>query len=82
MTPLEFITILLGDKTMIPTAVHPSYAFFLLSLYNFQNAWHVWLGPALEHRGHYVCLFPQFLFLGDHPANRFSDCTYKPQELV
>ncbi|KAF7970281.1 hypothetical protein HWV62_24476 [Athelia sp. TMB] len=54
ITALMFFTILKDDNTMVPTAAHPSYAFFLLSQDNFVNAWHAWLGPALNYRNHLI----------------------------
>ncbi|KAF7969114.1 hypothetical protein HWV62_28274 [Athelia sp. TMB] len=53
--PEEFFKILQADDTLIPTAAHPSYAFFLLSQDNFLNAWHTWLAPALNHPSRGYC---------------------------
>jgi hypothetical protein len=55
-----FILYLNADEYLIPSIAHPSSVFFLLSLANWLEAWHVWLMPALIHRKQQVCYFSPF----------------------
>ena len=50
----DFLVYLSGDEFLIPCIAHPSSVFFLLSLANFLEAWHVWLMPALLHSNQWV----------------------------
>jgi hypothetical protein len=49
-----FLLYLSEDEYLIPGLAQPSAVFFLLSLANFLEHWHVWLMPALLHRGNPV----------------------------
>jgi hypothetical protein len=46
-----FLLYLSAEEFLIPGLAQPSTVFFLLSLANFLEHWHVWLMPALLHRG-------------------------------
>jgi hypothetical protein len=50
------------DEYLIPGLEQPSTVFFLLSSANFLEHWHVWLMPALLHRGNPVTNI-QFIIL-------------------
>ena len=70
-----------AEEYLIPTVAFPTAVFFLLSLANFLEHWHVWLMPALLHRGQLVKLLQslittEYSYLMDRQTNGIrSGCT-------
>ncbi|KAK0434720.1 hypothetical protein EV421DRAFT_1909192 [Armillaria borealis] len=53
-TPDEFIEALETHQALVPRQSYPIAVYFLLSERNYAQAWHSWLGPALESHGYDV----------------------------